>query len=88
MGRDTVHLRVVGTRIFYEQLFVENLFIKTTRRTEYFSCKQSIGYCIIVKHCASATYDRPTHLVLFFIDFFSQVVKFYCFHCTKDQTKL
>ena len=69
MGRDTGHLRMVIPGIFYEQLFMENLFMKTTQRTKYFCCKQNLHYRIIVKHCVIATYD--THLVLFLIDGFS-----------------
>ena len=60
---------MVSPGTFYEQLFMENLFMKTTQRNEYFFCEQNLGYCIVVKHGAIATYD--IHLVLFLIDFFS-----------------
>ena len=43
MGRDTAHLRVVSPGIFYDQLFIEQLFIKAMQRTEYFCCKQNFA---------------------------------------------
>ena len=63
MGRDTGHLRVVSPGMFYEQLFIEKLFVKTTQRTEYFCRKQN--FAIISCHILYYYYLRYSFGLIF-----------------------
>ena len=55
MGRDTGHLRVVSPGIFYKQLFIEKLFMKSTvRRESNIFVASKILLLSFVIHCVIA----------------------------------
>ena len=60
---------MVSPGIFYEQLLVQELFMKPIRREPSNFVTSEILLPFLVIHCVIGTYD--TRLVLFLIDFFS-----------------
>ena len=88
MGRNTGHLCVVSPGIFYEQLFIEKLFMKTTHRTEYFCCKRNFAIisCDTLCYC----YLRYSFSFIFnwFLFISSQILFLYYILMIKQKCRL